>query len=451
MPRRPRRGLPALPALPPRAGAAGAALVDQDASACWRSRRRACSTSRKRGRRAPSVERRGGWASATATCAASSSAARRVAAAVPADAPPAHAPSSCWPTRPADHAGGAGQRLRQRAPLQRGLPGALRPEPALRQLRPRRRPARHRQPCEVRLGYRPPYDVARCSASSAPAPSSAWSKVKGARAGAHAAHRSRRPACTPAGCRRRFDERSQLLLRVSDSLRGGAAAGDPPRARAFDLDADPHGHQRRLHGSFPLGDGLRVPGALSGYELAVRAVLGQQITVAAARTLAQRLVRGASASRWPRPSRLTACSPRPRCWPRRAATRWASSASCGSGRRPSSPSRAPWPKAGCAACGRRRAGDVAALKELPGIGDWTAQYIAMRALRWPDAFPAGDVALHKALGVQQSKQPARERKRPRRPGSPGAVMRGARLERAPATPSSEPAATPSPLITKEAS
>jgi AraC family transcriptional regulator, regulatory protein of adaptative response / DNA-3-methyladenine glycosylase II len=51
---------------------------------------------------------------------------------------------------------------------------------------------------------------------------------------------------------------------------------------------------------------------------------------------------------------------------------------------------------------------VEALKALPGIGDWTAQYIAMRALRWPDAFPAGDVALQKALGVQQSRQPARE-------------------------------------------
>jgi AraC family transcriptional regulator of adaptative response / DNA-3-methyladenine glycosylase II len=44
---------------------------------------------------------------------------------------------------------------------------------------------------------------------------------------------------------------------------------------------------------------------------------------------------------------------------------------------------------------------VEALRALPGIGDWTAQYIAMRALRWPDAFPAADVALHKALGVQQ--------------------------------------------------
>jgi AraC family transcriptional regulator of adaptative response / DNA-3-methyladenine glycosylase II len=42
---------------------------------------------------------------------------------------------------------------------------------------------------------------------------------------------------------------------------------------------------------------------------------------------------------------------------------------------------------------------IAALRALPGIGDWTAQYIALRALRWPDAFPAGDIALQKALGV----------------------------------------------------
>lgn len=50
---------------------------------------------------------------------------------------------------------------------------------------------------------------------------------------------------------------------------------------------------------------------------------------------------------------------------------------------------------------------TAALCALPGIGDWTAQYIAMRVLRWPDAFPAGDVALHKVLGVQGGKTPAR--------------------------------------------
>jgi AraC family transcriptional regulator of adaptative response / DNA-3-methyladenine glycosylase II len=51
---------------------------------------------------------------------------------------------------------------------------------------------------------------------------------------------------------------------------------------------------------------------------------------------------------------------------------------------------------------------MATLQALPGIGAWTAHYIAMRALRWPDAFPAGDVALHKALGVQNTKHPAKE-------------------------------------------
>jgi AraC family transcriptional regulator of adaptative response / DNA-3-methyladenine glycosylase II len=51
---------------------------------------------------------------------------------------------------------------------------------------------------------------------------------------------------------------------------------------------------------------------------------------------------------------------------------------------------------------------MAALQALPGIGPWTASYIAMRALRWPDAFPAGDVALHKALGLRLVKAPALE-------------------------------------------
>src|SRR5690606_30898916 len=49
---------------------------------------------------------------------------------------------------------------------------------------------------------------------------------------------------------------------------------------------------------------------------------------------------------------------------------------------------------------------IARLRELPGVGAWTAQYIAMRALRWPDAFPAADVALHKALGLAGSRAAA---------------------------------------------
>jgi AraC family transcriptional regulator of adaptative response / DNA-3-methyladenine glycosylase II len=46
---------------------------------------------------------------------------------------------------------------------------------------------------------------------------------------------------------------------------------------------------------------------------------------------------------------------------------------------------------------------ISALQHLPGIGPWTAQYIAMRALRWPDAFPTGDLGLVKALGMKSAK------------------------------------------------
>jgi AraC family transcriptional regulator of adaptative response / DNA-3-methyladenine glycosylase II len=54
---------------------------------------------------------------------------------------------------------------------------------------------------------------------------------------------------------------------------------------------------------------------------------------------------------------------------------------------------------------------LARLQDIPGIGSWTAQYIAMRALRWPDAFPAGDVALHKALGILEHASPAQTAER----------------------------------------
>ena len=70
--------------------------------------------------------------------------------------------------------------------------------------------------------------------------------------------------------------------------------------------------------------------------------------------------------------------------------------------------------------------NIAALKELPGIGDWTAQYIAMRALRWPDAFPAGDVALQKAIGVQGNRTAAKDalaRSEPFKPWRSYAVLR----------------------------
>src|SRR3989344_1195076 len=89
----------------------------------------------------------------------------------------------------------------------------------------------------------------------------------------------------------RFDgARHQVLLQPSDSLYPVLPLVIRRVRAMLDLDADPAAINAVLHPHFPDGDGLRVPGAFDGFELAVRAVLGQQITVAAARTLGQRLV-----------------------------------------------------------------------------------------------------------------------------------------------------------------
>jgi len=207
----------------------------------------------------------------------------------------------------------------------------------------------------------------------------------------------------------RFDEpRCQLVLQVSESLLG-ALPGVIRRVRAlFDLDADPAAINRLLGPSFPGGDGRRVPGAIDGFRLAIEAVLGQQVTVAAARTLGQRLVNKFGAAidtPWPRLSRL---------FPTPAALAAASSDALGQmgiiRQRQAAIvaiSQAVADKRLLLNASADVNATVALLKALPGIGDWTAQYIAMRALRWPDAFPAGDVALQKALGLRLLKNPAR--------------------------------------------
>jgi len=165
------------------------------------------------------------------------------------------------------------------------------------------------------------------------------------------------------------------------------------------------------HGAFALDarlDGLRVPGCLDGFELAVRAILGQQITVAAARTLGQRLVEAFGeplATPWPGLNRL---------FPTAHALAQASGDALGQLGIVRQRQTAIAALAQATAQGQLALdgnADVtttlAALKALPGIGEWTAQYIAMRALRWPDAFPAGDVALQKALGVASEREAER--------------------------------------------
>jgi AraC family transcriptional regulator, regulatory protein of adaptative response / DNA-3-methyladenine glycosylase II len=263
--------------------------------------------------------------------------------------------------------------------------------------------------CEVRLGYRPPYDVDAMLGFFRTRAIAGVEQV-GDR------ELTRTLALDAAGQRWEgwitvaFDEpHCQVILRVGESLHGVLPLVIRRVRAAFDLDADPHAINARLHGSFPLGDGLRVPGALSGYELAVRAVLGQQITVAAARTLAQRLVDRFGAPIATPHEGLARLFPTPQVL---AAAEGDALGQLGIVRQRQAAIVAIARAVAQGQLSLHPGADVVttttALKELPGIGDWTAQYIAMRALRWPDAFPAGDVALHKALGVQQSKQPARE-------------------------------------------
>jgi AraC family transcriptional regulator, regulatory protein of adaptative response / DNA-3-methyladenine glycosylase II len=200
-------------------------------------------------------------------------------------------------------------------------------------------------------------------------------------------------------------ERPELLLEIGNA---------DPRAipeivrrvrRMFDLDAD-LGAMRAVFDDDPLlkhaiqlHPGLRVPCAWDGFELAVRAVLGQQISVAGATTLARRLVDGwgepradAAATQiglnraFPSPERLRDAPLETIGLPRtRAATLRALSAAVADGRLSFE-------------AGQRLEDFVERAVALPGIGAWTAHYIAMRALALPDAFPAGDLVLQQRLG-----------------------------------------------------
>ena len=145
--------------------------------------------------------------------------------------------------------------------------------------------------------------------------------------------------------------------------------------------------------------GLRVPGAFDGFEIGVRAILGQQVTVAAARTIAGRF---AAAFGWQIDSpfaTLTTVFPSPQ---QVAALTVDDIARLGvlasRSRSILALSRALSDGAIDLDAGIDVAAELEKLRALPGIGEWTAQYIAMRALRWPDAFPHTDLGVKKALG-----------------------------------------------------
>jgi AraC family transcriptional regulator of adaptative response / DNA-3-methyladenine glycosylase II len=183
--------------------------------------------------------------------------------------------------------------------------------------------------------------------------------------------------------------------------------------RVFDLAADPDMIGAHLASDPVLAPlvaarpGLRVPGAWDGFELAVRAIFGQQITVPAATGLLGRLVLAHGAAL---PAAMTDAEGLTHLFPSPPRLAGADLAVLGI------------PKARTAAVSAlataifadpamfsRGAGldeAIAKLRLLPGIGEWTAQYIAMRELREPDAFPAADIGLMRAMATGNGRRPS---------------------------------------------
>jgi AraC family transcriptional regulator of adaptative response / DNA-3-methyladenine glycosylase II len=180
--------------------------------------------------------------------------------------------------------------------------------------------------------------------------------------------------------------------------------------RVFDLAADPlaiGSHLARDPALAPLvaaRPGLRVPGAWDGFELAIRAVLGQQIAVTAARNLAGKLVAAHGRPLAEPAGELTHLFPSP------GAIAGADLTSLGM---PRSRAAALSSVAGALIAdpslfGAKRSLEEAieALRTIRGVGDWTANYIALRQLREPDAFPAADIGLMRALADDTGRRPS---------------------------------------------
>jgi 3-methyladenine DNA glycosylase/8-oxoguanine DNA glycosylase len=160
----------------------------------------------------------------------------------------------------------------------------------------------------------------------------------------------------------------------------------------FDTSHDP-ARLQAAWGADPLlarAPGIRVPGAWSGWELAVRAVLGQQVSVAGARRTAEKLVAGAG--RFPTPEEV-ASGPLPGMPAARARALRALAEAVAGGLELDPPLDLPATRA--------------ALLALPGFGPWTVEYIAMRALRDRDAWPATDLWLRRADVDAERRRPWR--------------------------------------------
>jgi AraC family transcriptional regulator of adaptative response / DNA-3-methyladenine glycosylase II len=209
------------------------------------------------------------------------------------------------------------------------------------------------------------------------------------------------------------EKKNALLLELSHGLTSVLPALLNRVRDLFDLNARPDVISKQLRKDKLLAPmikatpGLRVPGAFNGFELGLRAILCQQVTVKSATTIACRFAEAFGerfVTPFPQLDRLT---PSPACIAR-ASVDDIAKLGVVSARAKSIIALARSHASGELSLenGVHHNPDdtIARLAELPGIGRWTAHYIAMRALRWPDAFPKEDIAIRKNLGGVSAKQ-----------------------------------------------
>jgi len=203
----------------------------------------------------------------------------------------------------------------------------------------------------------------------------------------------------------RAKRRNRLSVELSASLIQGVLPVLARVKRLFDLSADPNEIAAHLGTLAARHPGLRVPGAFDGFEVGVRAILGQQVSVKAARTLAGRLIEAFGEKIETPISELTHVFPKPE--------RLLESAPAAITTLGILPARVESIRAFARAVIHRTISfepgidpemTIRHLRELPGIGDWTAHYIAMRAMNWPDAFPHTDLGIRKALREHRAKR-----------------------------------------------
>ena len=204
---------------------------------------------------------------------------------------------------------------------------------------------------------------------------------------------------------RHLPDRRALSVELPQSLAPALPALLGRLRQLFDVNARPdviaehlatHG---ALRASLRKNPGLRVPGAFDAFELATRAILGQQVTVKAATTIASRFARAFGTPvngvapeldvLFPEPSTIAALSAERVAELGVIRTRATSIIGLAQALESGALMLEP---------GADPAIAIERLQAIPGIGPWTANYIAMRALRWPDAFPKEDVVLRKQLG-----------------------------------------------------